>query len=156
MTISIRSFKKGIRVSILLILHITGMVLGFAMLAAYATICHVAARSSSSEFVKSAFQAVSKLDLIGRITIIAGIIAGLLIARPFGYAAPWLLGAYLLMGLAIANGAAALEPFKRRLLAAAMNHTDFRALSRSRIPACCAIFNAVLWTTSIWLMVTKP
>jgi len=142
--------------SVLLFLHITALVLGFAMLIAYGTVCHVVARSNHAEFARLAFKAVGKLDLAGRLLIIAGLILGLLLARPFGYGAPWLLASYVLMALAILNGALILEPFQKRLMAAAVAGTTPLLPQRSNLALYANIAGFFFWTASIWLMIAKP
>lgn len=140
--------------SVLLFLHITALVLGFSMLIAYGTVCHVVARSKHAEFVRLAFKAVGKLDLAGRLFVILGLILGLVLARPFGYGASWLLASYVLMALAILNGALILEPFQKRLLAAAVAGTALP--QRSNLALYANLAGCFFWTVSIWLMVAKP
>ncbi|MBB5607051.1 MULTISPECIES: DUF2269 family protein [unclassified Janthinobacterium] len=143
--------------SVLLFLHVTALVLGFAMLIAYGTVCHVVARSNHAEFARLAFKAVGELDLAGRLLIIAGLILGLLLARPFGYDAPWLLASDVLMALAILNGALILEPFQKRLMAAAVaGTTPLLPPQRSNLALYANIAGFFFWTASIWLMIAKP
>lgn len=141
---------------IVIFLHVTAMVLGFAMLTAYALACHVAARSASGAFVQMAFRATGKLDLAGRALVVLGIVLGLVAAAPAGYAAPWLLASYALTALAILNGALVLEPFQKRLAAAAQTGQPLHVLQGSRVPAYSALVNGLLWAALIWLMLARP
>ncbi len=142
--------------SVLVFLHVTAMVLGFTMLISYGAVCHIVARSNHAEFARLAFKAVGKLDVAGRIAIILGIILGLVVARPFGYGSNWLLASYVLMALAILNGALILEPFQKRMMAAAVAGTTPLLPQRSNVALYANIAGFFFWTASIWLMIAKP
>ena len=70
----------------------------------------------------------------GRALILLGIITGLVLARQFGFTAPWFVGSYVLVGITVILGATLIDPFRRRLTLAASsgNAARVRALSEAR------------------------
>jgi hypothetical protein len=141
--------------SILLFLHITLMILGFLMLGAYAVVCHAAARLANGPAIHTLFRSTGKLTQVGRLFVVAGLVIGLVLAQPYGYGAPWLVMAYVLIIVSMGIGAGVLEPFQKRLLDA----TDQKTLDRlreSRLPLYAILSKGVLLAAFFWVMFAKP
>jgi hypothetical protein len=144
--------------AVLLYLHITLMILGFLMLGAYSTVCHAATRLADGAAIIPIFRSVAGLAPAGRVCVIAGLLTGLILARPYGYAAAWLLASYALMIASIGVGAALLEPFQKRLLSAAADPdpAPLQRLRHSKIPLYASLTNGLVLALFCWLMFAKP
>ncbi|MFC0572457.1 hypothetical protein ACFFG2_04630 [Paraburkholderia solisilvae] len=128
------------------------MFIGFAGLVSNDLLLWAVSRERASTVTREVVRRVGAIGVLGRILVVVGIAIGLLLARPFGYAAFWLIATYVLVGLSIVLGAAAYEPLKKRFLDSTGDSTP-----RQRNFLISVVFvNSVLWVAVIWLMLAKP
>ncbi|CAB3755669.1 hypothetical protein [Paraburkholderia solisilvae] len=137
---------------VLVWLHVACMFIGFAGLVSNDLLLWAVSRERASTVTREVVRRVGAIGVLGRILVVVGIAIGLLLARPFGYAAFWLIATYVLVGLSIVLGAAAYEPLKKRFLDSTGDSTP-----RQRNFLISVVFvNSVLWVAVIWLMLAKP
>lgn len=141
--------------SYLLIFHVSSMVLGFTMLMANATVCHVATRLADIRASAIMFRSVAPLPHLGRALVIGGLASGLYLARATGYSAAWLIASYILMLATIASGVVLLDPLQKRLLAAS-NDGAPRVPSTSNVALYAGLANGAMLAVMLWLMLAKP
>jgi uncharacterized membrane protein SirB2 len=137
--------------------HIVSMVLGFAALISHDAMLLLSSRSKSAGFVRLALRASAPAGLFGKLLIVTGVLSGLYLAAPFGYGATWLIGSYALVALAVALGAAFIDPFRKRVArAAAAGDVEIDELRTGSLPLAVTYINTICWAGAIWLMVAKP
>lgn len=137
--------------------HVATMMLGFAALTAYDLVFVISSNSKSSEFIKTALRLSKPTGLAGKIMVIAGVLSGLHLAAPFGYGSAWLIGAYLLVAIAVILGVAILDPGRKRLLLAARaGDGDVTGFHLGVLPVAVLYVNSLCWAGVIWLMIAKP
>ena len=98
--------------------------------------------------------AFSRVFAAGGVSVGIGVISGLLLAHPYGYASGWLVLAYVLSALAALVGILIDEPWSRRLAAA--DPQTMPLVRGALLPRVAAPLGITLWLSVLWLMITKP
>jgi hypothetical protein len=142
----------------LVCLHVTAMTLGFTVLATDTAVFLAMSRTANATLINSIVCGGSLCLPVGRCLVLIGVVTGLFLARPFSFAAPWLIGSYVLVTIAAVLGKGLLEPYRRQVLIAAQraDQEGLSALGRARWPTVVEFINRVIWTIAIGLMYFKP
>ncbi len=104
--------------------------------------------------VRAVVTTTEPLFRLGGVAAGLGILVGLMPARPFGYTAPWLIGAYLLTALAALLGTMVEAPWARRI--AASDEAALDVVRRERVSFVAAVVGLFAWLAILWLMIAKP
>ena len=135
-------------------LHVAAMFVAFAIFVGGGAMVRLVAYRGSAAAVRELIAAVDPMFRVGGLAAAIGVVAGLILARNFGYGAPWLIGAYILTALAAGLGNAIDATWANRLAAA--DDQRFESVRRERIPALSGALGAVFWLAVLWLMIAKP
>jgi len=139
---------------VLVWLHVAAMVAAIAVFVGCGATIRLLATSGGASVLRSAVSVSRPLFRLGGICAAVGIVAGLILARNFGYAAPWLVGAYALTVLGAVLGIAVDGRWAERLAAA--DDASYAAIRSERLPAIVGPLGAVIWASVLWLMIAKP
>jgi hypothetical protein len=145
-------------------LHIACMVGAVAVLAGGGAFRNAVLRIGSVESIRAALAAERRLsNAVGAPLLLAGVAFGFVTAVTTGFnlAAPWLVTAYVLLALNVANGVVLYEPHAKRLQAAADASGDdepsdeLAALIGSPRTRVLNAVDAALWLAIVFVMVAK-
>src|SRR5258708_24401314 len=143
--------------TMLIWLHVACMFVGFSTLVAADAVVIFASLIRDSASLRSLIGASNPLGNTGKVATLFGIAVGLHLAYPYGYGSLWLVLSYVLVGLTIAFGIFIIDPFKRRLVAAASEGDAALAQGRrSPGPPAILFINTACWIAILWLMLAKP
>ena len=140
------------------VLHILSMFLGVTLLFAYEVVFHRAVHRGNREAIAALAGQRALVDNTGIGLVMAGIVFGLLTAWTgnFGFTAPWLIIAYVLVALIIVLGAGPETAYAKRLQAA-VGEGDQAFEAARRDPRRHLVWvSAVLYGLVIVDMVAKP
>jgi hypothetical protein len=134
--------------------HVAAMIAAISVFVGCGTMIRLLAARGDAGVLRTAVAVSEPLFRLGGICSGVGIIAGLILARNFGYGAPWLLGAYALTALGAALGIAVDGRWAERLAAA--DDASYAAIRSERLPAIVGPLGALIWASILWLMIAKP
>ena len=135
-------------------LHVAAMIAAITMFVGVGTAVRVVASRAGAATCRAVIAATVPLFRIGGIAVAIGIVAGLVLARSYGYTAPWLIGAYVLTAAAAGLGNGVDARWARRL--AASDDATFEEVRRERAPAVSWVASVLVWLAILWLMIAKP
>ena len=98
--------------------------------------------------------AFSRIFAAGGVSVGIGVVSGLLLAHPFGYASGWLVLSYVLATIAALIGILIDEPWSRRLASA--DRQNLPLVRSALLPRLAAPLGVALWLSILWLMIKKP
>ena len=138
----------------LLWFHVAAMFTAFALLPTSGLVLKAICDRSDAATARVAARAMAPLAKIGVISVTLGIVAGLILARSFGYGSHWLIWAYILGALTAVFGAGINGPWAERI--ARCDDATFQQIRNERLKAITTPVEFVLWFALIWLMIAKP
>jgi hypothetical protein len=139
---------------ILVWVHVAAMMGAMAVFIGCGTMVRLLAVRGDASVLRTAVTVSEPLFRLGGICAGIGIVAGLVLARNYGYVAPWLIGAYTLTALAAVLGIMVDGRWAERLAAA--DDASYAAIRSERVPAITGPLGAAIWASILWLMLAKP
>jgi hypothetical protein len=134
--------------------HVAAMIAAIAVFVGCGTMIRLLAVRGGPSVLRTAVAVTEPLFRLGGICAGVGIVAGLVLARNYGYLAPWLIGAYALTALGAVLGIAVDGRWAERLAAA--DDASYASIRSERVPAVAGPLGAVIWASILWLMLAKP
>ena len=139
----------------LLWLHVGAMMIAFAGLPiAGITFRVIVQYVDEQRVLQMLANAFSRIFAAGGISVGIGVVSGLLLAHPYGYASGWLILSYVLSTIAALIGIVIDEPWSRRLASA--EHQNLPLVRSAFLPRLATPLGVALWLSILWLMTAKP
>jgi hypothetical protein len=140
--------------SLLIWLHVAAMIVAITIFVGAGVAVRTIAMRADPATTRAVIGMTAPLFRIGGIAVGVGIIAGLVLARTYGFLAPWLIGAYLLTIVAAGLGNGVEARWAQRL--AASDDASFEAIRHERLAAISGPLGYAVWLAILWLMIAKP
>ncbi len=131
------------------------MMLAFAALPVAGTFLKIIVRHvDEPRVMQMLIAAFRPINTVGGVSVGIGVVSGLLLAHPYGYASGWLVLSYVLATMTALIGIVIDEPWARRLAAADPQRLPL--VRAALVPRLAVPLDGVLWFSILWLMVAKP
>jgi hypothetical protein len=140
--------------TVLIWLHVAAMITAIAIFVGVGVALRTVAMRADAATTRAVIGMIAPLFRIGGIAVAIGIIAGLALARAYGFLTPWLIGAYVLTAVAAGLGNGIDARWGQRL--AESDDASFEAIRHERLPAISGPLGGAVWLAIVWLMIAKP
>jgi hypothetical protein len=140
--------------TLLIWLHVAAMIVAITIFVGVGVAVRTVAMRADPATTRTVIGMLAPLFRIGGIAVGIGIVAGLVLARNYGFLTPWLIGAYVLTAVAAGLGNGIDASWGQRL--AESDDASFEAIRHERLAAISAWLGGAVWLAILWLMIAKP